>query len=203
MAHRDDLLGSLMADETRTVERTEDFGKDAPSKVNRWSLTAERLREVIQYDPDTGKLTWRKRRAGVRFGAEAGCSWHRPDGRMSYRTVYVDGYFYRGHVLAWLYMTGEWPSGDVDHRDGDGLNNCWGNLRAATRTQNNANQRLAITNKTGIKGVSFCRATGRYKAQIHIDGKNKNLGRFHTIEEAGDAYAVAARRHFGEFARLA
>jgi hypothetical protein len=103
--------------------------------------------------------------------------------------------------LIWLYMTGEWPSDDIDHRDRDGLNNRWANLREATRSQNLANRCAQVNNAIGVKGVCLERATGRYLAYIKVAGRTIALGRFGTAEEASRAYMAAALQHFGEFAR--
>lgn len=90
----------------------------------------------------------------------------------------------------------------VDHRNGDGLDNVRANLRLATPSQNAANAKLRAGNKTGFKGVSFCKATRRWRADITVNGRTRNLGRHATPEEAATAYDRAAAEHFGEFARL-
>ncbi len=97
------------------------------------------------------------------------------------------------------FLTG-WP--EVDHRNGDGLDNRRENLRAATRTQNMANTRLRSNNTSGFKGVSFDNRTARWIAAIRLDGHSYFLGRFDVPEEAARAYDAAALRLFGEFARI-
>jgi hypothetical protein len=160
------------------------------------TLTAERVRELLDYDPQTGALTWKIAR-GRRFkpGAPAGAiSEHA-------RQIRVDGRNYKEHRIVWLHVHGRWPVADIDHKDGNPRNNAIDNLREATRTQNNANRRGQ--GRTGLpKGVHFCGRTGRYVAQITCGGRNTFLGRFNTPEHAHAAYAVAAEKHFGEFARL-
>ena len=90
----------------------------------------------------------------------------------------------------------------VDHKDRDGLNNQRSNLRIANRTQNQANRKINCNNKSGYKGVYFCTYNFRYRAQIRYNGKNIRLGRYRTAEEAALAYDKAAKKYFGEFARL-
>lgn len=91
---------------------------------------------------------------------------------------------------------------DVDHVNSDGLDNRRSNLRIATRQQNTFNQRLRSTNKSGYKGVSYCRQTSRWKAQIKFEGRAVTLGRFDTAECAAMEYDKAARLIHREFARL-
>jgi hypothetical protein len=88
----------------------------------------------------------------------------------------------------------------VDHRDGNGLNNTRGNLRPATHAQNQHNSRLRKDNQSGFKGVH--RQGNRWVARIRVDGEQKHLGSFRTPEEAARAYDAAALRLRGEYARL-
>jgi len=157
-------------------------------------LTAERLRHLLRYDPETGQFWWRYPRSGININREAGYL-----SQINYRMIRVDQKLYLAHRLAYLYMTGEWPSEEVDHIDVDPSNNRWSNLRAATRQQNQAN--TGARSPLGMKGVS--RKRGRYRARISIDGKQVQLGTFATPEEARAAYVAAAQEHFGEFARVA
>lgn len=90
----------------------------------------------------------------------------------------------------------------TDHRDHDGLNNRRENLRPATRTQNNANQRLRRDSSSGFKGVTWHKRADRWEAQIKSGRRKIYLGLFDSIEEAAHAYDVAARELFGEFAHL-
>lgn len=91
---------------------------------------------------------------------------------------------------------------DIDHVDANGLNNCRCNLRLATRSQNNANQRLSVRNTSGYKGVYWSRAARKWAAQIGIAGKRMYLGLFSDEQSAARRYNEAARTHYGEFARV-
>jgi hypothetical protein len=153
-------------------------------------LTAEGLRELMEYDPETGIFTWR---AGMRSGKAAGGS--RSDG---YCYVNV-GRRYFVHRLAFLYVYGRWPADDVDHIDGNPSNNAIANLREATRSQNHQNKRSRRNTSSGLKGVTW---QGRkWVARIKRDGRNDYLGSFKTAEEAHAAYCAAAKEAYGEFAR--
>lgn len=96
----------------------------------------------------------------------------------------------------------ETPDGmDTDHADGDGLNNRRANLRVATPSQNNKNQRIRADNTSGFKGVSWFKPHGRWRAQIGVNGKLRPLGYFITAESAADAYAKASSELHGVFGR--
>ena len=106
------------------------------------------------------------------------------------------------HVLIWFMQTGIWPKEEIDHRDLNGLNNAWINLREANSSQNNANRGKLITNTSGFKGVSWSKWANKYKAYIRINNKRKHLGYFKDLIKAAQAYDSAALQYFGEFARL-
>lgn len=162
-------------------------------------LTQERLKELLSYDPNTGDFTRLIGRSGpkARKGDVAG-----RDNGQGYIRIYVDGKGYKAHRLAWFYMTGYWPS-EVDHKNTVRSDNRWSNLREATRHENRTNCSAYKNNSSGIKGVSFYKPTGKWKAQIQKNGKKIGLGYFNTKEDAGAAYAQAALENFGEFARAA
>lgn len=121
-----------------------------------------------------------------------------------------DGHYYaRGYVQQsgkWVkvymhrYLTGAAKGVDVDHKNGNALDNRRINLRVCTHADNQRNQRRNSKNTTGYKGVSFDKARGKYIASIQVLGTQIHLGRFSTAEEASKAYEEAASRYHGEFA---
>lgn len=117
-----------------------------------------------------------------------------------YRKIEVDGRAYLAHRLAWLYMTGEWPEGEVDHKDCDPANNEWGNLRLATRGQNAQNSSLRADNTSGVKGVSKHPQYDKWVARVGKDGKKHYLGVFPTKEGAEAAAKAFRQALHGEFA---
>lgn len=152
-------------------------------------LTAERLRELLAYDPATGIFTWRvKTSYRVEVGDVAGC---RTDG---YVKIQVDGSKYLAHRLAWLHEKGVWPERELDHRNGDGFDNHFTNLRPATRSSNMQNQRRAKSNNT-TKLLGANRQGEGFQAMINIDGKPTYIGYFDTAEAAHAAYVAAKRKH--------
>ncbi len=164
-------------------------------------LTQERLKSLLDYEPETGVFTWRVWRPnGVKVGDTAGTI-HAKSG---YRLIKLNGRAYRGSRLAWLYMTGEWPECLVDHKDTDRQNDAWANLRAATDTQNQHNASTQRNKKVPFKGVhlkSDARRTKKFGATIRVGGTLKHLGYFEHPEEAHAAYSRAAAVNFGQFAR--
>jgi len=162
--------------------------------AKRQKLNAERLRQLLHYDPKTGIFTRRITRYGWPAGTRAGT--RRPDGRYQ---IHVDGNAYLASHLAWLYMTGEWPDGLVDHRNLNKSDDRWENLRLATKAQNATNSRRNRLNTTGYKGVSRWR--GKFRATIRVNTKQKHLGIFDDPISAWYAYRRAARRYHGKFAR--
>jgi hypothetical protein len=161
------------------------------------TLTHAELLANLAYDPSTGLFTWITKRSGVKR-AVAGCKMGAGKRRKEQWMIGLLGRAYIRGRLAWFYMTGEWPI-EIDHRDGDRMNDRWANLREATRAQNEANKSVRRNNKLGIKGVDIFE--GKFRAQIYR-GRKYMLGSFSTLEEAAEAYAQAARDFDGDFARV-
>ena len=159
-------------------------------------LTRARLHDVLDYDSKTGEFRWRKRVSrSTQVDDIAGTL-----DRGGYLKITIKGRMYRAHQLAWLYMTGKWSPGFIDHRDGNPSNNRWANLRRATLSQNNANRRVHRNNKCGLKGV-VRNHIGRWCAAIYKNGRRHHLGSFATAQDAHAAYVKAALKFHGEFAR--
>jgi hypothetical protein len=162
-------------------------------------LTHAQLLNLIIYIPEAGRLFWRAN--GPEAGhLQAGDGTRKREPRWR---VTLDGHNYSRAKVAWFYMTGTWPTHDVDHRDTDSLNDKWVNLRAATRSQQQANTRCYKSNKFGLKGVHRRETKIRpYRAMIQKDGHRISLGAFETEAAAFAAYTAAATQLHGEFARF-
>ncbi len=160
-------------------------------------VDAETIRIKLTYDPETGIFEHRNPHGRRMVRGPLGCL---HAGR--YRAIRICGGYYLCHRLAWLYMTGAWPEFEIDHIDGDGLNNRFANLRVATHGENMRNARLRSDSTSGRKGVQPTRA-GRWTARIRCDGKLIYLGTFNTVDEAHSAYCREAAVLHGEFARVA
>jgi hypothetical protein len=107
----------------------------------------------------------------------------------------------RRNVFMHVELMGPLPDGfEVDHIDGNGLNNRRNNMREATRHQNMHNARGRRVSRSGYKGVSLNACSGRWIARIFLEGRQRSLGCYDTAEEAARAYDAAAREAWGEFA---
>ena len=154
-------------------------------------LTAQEVRDILDYDRTTGVFTWRVKpgpRSGVNPGDVAGSI--DEDGHRRIR-IRRRGYF--AHRLAWLYVHGEWPDGPLDHRNRRPDDNRLSNLRPASLSDNCHNRSGAQrNNRSGFWGVSRD-VRGRWRAKIKVNGKGRHLGYFPTPEAAAEAYLQAKR----------
>lgn len=112
------------------------------------------------------------------------------------------GYARVGEQYLHRLVTGAGRGQIVDHINGNRLDCRRANLRVGTRAQNLWNRGKARHNTSGYKGVSFCKQTGRWRAEIRANRKCQKLGRFQTAEAAARAYDAAARRLHGEFVQV-
>jgi hypothetical protein len=178
--------------------------KNIPGRVatvqGRPTLTAEHLRELLSYDPETGEFRWLPRPGGrARLaGKVAGIISER-----GYVRIEIDGKRYYAHRLAHFYMTGEWPSTSIDHEERNRADNRWSKLRPATRSQQTANQGLNTRNKSGCKGVYWDKERDLWRAIIEVDGREHNLGRYADFEKAVAARKAGEKKFHGDFANHA
>jgi len=151
-------------------------------------ITADEVRRVLSYSLETGVFVWRQRMSNaVRAGTVAGSD------HQGYVRINIRGQRVFAHVLAVLYVTGEWPSAEVDHRDTNRANNRWENLRIADAFSNAQNQRRPHSNNTvGLLGVR--RNHKGYQARITVGGKRLCLGTRADAEQAFALYVDAKRQ---------
>jgi len=157
-------------------------------------ITTERLRELLDYNPETGVFRWRAPRRGVmrKSAGVAGVLFSK-----GYRYIGIEGRKYYAHRLAWFYAHGRWPACQIDHINGLRDDNRIANLREATSRDNNRNSKPKVLGRKGI------RLMGRkWAARIKVDGRGVHLGMFATAEAAHAAYRKAAAEYFGKFARF-
>lgn len=168
----------------------------APRLYNGESLALDRVREVLEYHPDTGHFTWRKRLSPSGGpGDIAGVKNTR-----GYILLSIDNVRVYAHRVAWFYVNGEWPKDQIDHINGERADNRWCNLREASSSENACNGRLRPSNKSGYTGVSWEKAKKRWVARAVKNGKQYVIGRFMTKEEANDARVAFVAKLYGDFA---
>lgn len=161
-------------------------------------LNAEIIRELLDYNPETGRLFWKERDKKWFKTTQSANSWNtefagteaftakRTEGRMHGRIFEKN---YAKHRICWLHYHGAWPENVIDHIDGDPTNNRISNLRDVAQQENALNQKLRNTNKSGQMGVCEANSGSRWRAYITVDGKQVNLGQFENKDDA-----IAARK---------
>jgi hypothetical protein len=176
-------------------------------------VTAEYVRQILDYDPETGEFRWKPRSPNMfsdgKHAATHTCAkWNsiyagHLAGRVcrGYWQIGIGGRRYQSHRLAWLYVTGQDAPDEIDHIDGNPSNNRFANLRQATHAENLRNRGSQSNSTSGIKGVTWDRAREKWRAEITNGVTRIFIGRFDTKEDAASAYARAALDVHGEFAR--
>lgn len=158
-------------------------------------LTAERLREVVDYDPDTGVFI-RKVRLAQRHQVGDRADFVVTGGHLKdYRRVSLFSERFLAHRLAWLYVHGEWPKHDIDHINGDKGDNRIANLRDVPNAINRQNMRRARSDSLTSRylGVHYHLKGKKWRARIQVNGKCIQVGMFDTEEAAHAAYVEAKR----------
>lgn len=157
--------------------------------------TPDRLREAFDYEPETGLLTWRIRTSNRSFiGREAGS----PDGQ-GYRILMLDKCLLRTHRVAFAHYHGTWPTGFIDHINGNRSDNRISNLRDVSNAENLQNNWKPQKNSTtGLRGAVRTKYPGVYTAEISVNKVRHRLGTFRSPEEAHAAYLEAKRKLHGE-----
>lgn len=137
----------------------------------------------LNYDPDGGQFTWKVSSGTVKAGAVAGTVT-----KNGYLKISICGKSYRAHRLAWIIMNGNSPSDQLDHIDGNRLNNSISNLRECSNLQNGQNKRSKPGSSSKYLGVHWNSRIMKWQASIKINGVSKYLGVFDDEEDAYSAY---------------
>lgn len=162
-------------------------------------LSQEYLKSILDYNPISGLFVWRSRVNDKRFNANFAGKVAGVLTKQGYIEIKISDKIYRSHRLAFLFITGEHPIDEIDHRDGNKSNNRFDNLRQANKIQNGQNRRKYKNNTSGYKGI---RKNGtKWAATIKINKIDKFLGNFNCPTAAHFSYCKAAKKYHGEFAR--
>lgn len=160
-------------------------------------ITQEQLKERLYYNQQFGIFVWKKNiGSGAAAGAIAGCL----DRVNGYILIGIDKKMMSAHRLAFLYMNGDLPENEVDHRNRIRSDNTWSNLRLCTHQQNQQNKSMQKNNKSGVKGVHWVKKAGKWRAQIKHDGKIITVGLFDDLENASRAIKEKRTELHGEYA---
>lgn len=150
----------------------------------------------LHYDQETGALTWAVRAPGVRIGELAGSV-----NRYGYRVINLGRKPYRVGRLVWFLVHGEWPQGEIDHINGDKLDDRLSNLRVVDRfgnAQNMPSSAQANNHSCGLRGVTWNKQHRRWQSKLMANKVVYHVGYFRTPEEAHEAYMrLKARLHLG------
>ena len=160
-------------------------------------ITQELLHDILNYDPSTGVFSRKKSSSNAsKLGKTLGGD------KQRHKVIRINNKIYGAHRLAWLYVYGKWPDGYVDHINGDPTDNRISNLRDSTQSQNLCNSKLPITNKTGVKGVSWDSERKQWFAKIHYQKRQYALGRYDDFDIACEVVKKKRLELHGSFARF-
>lgn len=170
----------------------------------------EVLRQLLSYDPDTGKLFWKERGPEWFPNGSQPESWNkRLAGAEAFTALNADGYktgslfnrSLRAHRVIWAMVSGGWPEGMIDHANGDRTDNRLENLRLATNAQNQSNKGPKRGSLSGLKGVTWDASKGKWRARISHGNRRACLGLHETAADAHRAYRSASKEYHGDFGR--
>jgi hypothetical protein len=142
-------------------------------------ISQQELKELVEYNPETGVLMWRVARPRADQWSNVGSL--TPQG---YLRTSIRGRAYFVHSLIWLYVYGYFPENDIDHIDRVKTNNCLGNLRVVSKCCSAQNKSVYKNNKSGIKGVHWCNTTQRWRVCIVLSKGQRVIGSFEDFTEA-------------------
>lgn len=156
-------------------------------------ITQQLLKELLDYDPDTGLLVWKARPGNKawnsRFaGKKAGSNENR------YSRIRIFDKNYLSHRVIWMHVFGEWPN-EIDHVNGNGFDNRIANLRDVSHKENMKNQKRSKANKSKTTGVCWHKQTGKWQAKICVNGRWEHLGVFDDINKAKEIRAKAENEY--------
>lgn len=152
-------------------------------------FTKEYFDKYFSYDAETGNLIWMVTRFQVVAGQIAGAIDHE-----GYIIVGLNKIRHRAHRIIWVMVTGETPD-QIDHQNGCRSDNRWFNLRDVSNQENSRNQKLKITNSSGVTGVSWHIRLKKWVAHIRVDGRAKFLGGFSEFDDAVKSRLDAEREY--------
>lgn len=171
-------------------------------------ITQEYLSECLDYDQETGDLVWKIRPLSHFHCVKNAENWNTEHAlniagnviknvsNKSYLTINISSAQFLAHRLIFVIMSGSWPKLEVDHIDGNGLNNAWSNLREASKTENNRNARLRSDNPSGRLGLIKPKNRKKWMASIGVNGETIILG-WYKSKQAAIIRRIAGELKYG------
>lgn len=160
-------------------------------------MTHKKLKELLLYSEETGEFTWAEKSVRkTMIGNIAGTVQLK-----GHIQIQLFGVKYLAHRLAWLYVTGSWPNGSIDHINRVPSDNRFCNLREVNHSQNAQNSSFVPENKSGFLGVRWAKHANKWRAKIKLGGREIHLGYFSTPDDAGAAY-LEAKKELHPFSNL-
>jgi len=165
-------------------------------------ITAEYVRSILDYDPETGVFRWKHRTdATPQWNSHYAGTIAGTNHWSGYTDIKIQKTSYRAHRIAWLWMTGEWPSEQIDHADLNKGNNKWCNLREATHSNNSMNSPIRKDNSSGYKNVEWHNKYKKWCVKIGIENKQVELFATHDLDVAAFIASEWRDKLHGKFAR--
>ena len=155
------------------------------------TISINELKEILDYDPNTGIFTWKVNIAKNKFAGSIA-------GNVNNNGYYVITLYrktYSAHRLAWFYVYGNWPIKDIDHINGNRIDNRIINLRECNQSENQQNRKINKNNSSGYIGVSYHKKEKKWRSRIKVNNKLINLGSFDTPELAHEKYLEAKKEY--------
>jgi hypothetical protein len=160
-------------------------------------ITVKQIKERLEYNPDTGVLTWRSKvnKSPVKIGQQAGSL-----NTSGYRQIPLFGKTRKASRLIWYMQTGVYPKKEIDHKNRIKSDDRWENLREATRSQNQSNRTIQSNNTSGYKGIVWRKNRSKWIAQVKLNGRYIHIGSFDNKKTAARHYRIAAKKYHGSYA---
>lgn len=158
-------------------------------------ITQNELKELLEYNVDTGIFTWKINKSPMRSGNIAGSV-----AKDRYTNIQINKKIYKAHRLAWLYVYGSFPNKCIDHINGNRSDNKISNLREANHSQNGMNKKMQSNNTSGVRGVYWNRNVKKWHAEVRLKGKRIYLGLFDSLELAELVVSETRLKYHGQFA---
>ena len=158
-------------------------------------LTQATVRKLLDYEPRTGILRWRRRQGEAAWNGRFAGRIAGTLARDRYWQINISYRLYAAHRLIWLHVYGRWPRDQIDHINHERSDNRLSNLRETTNRGNGQNRTLQVNNSSGVTGVVWSKRSQKWEARITINGRRTYIGKFERFKDACRARRQRERKH--------